>query len=293
MNNRIYIIIIAVLVLLSGYLGVKLNQKSDQVVEVQQEYTESEFERERLELDLEKMKLSYDTLQTDNSMLRAEMDAQRSEIEGLLKKVKDKNWSISKLRKEADTLREIMKGYVVTIDSLNTLNQNLIAENMEMRETVQSVTSQNENLVQRQENMEKIIATGQVLQTANLGATAIRLKSSGKQTDTDRASKTEMIKSCFTVLENKIAKQGEKTLYLRIIAPDGSILAGSQGSGQAEFEGEMQNYSIKRDIDYNNQEMDVCIFYTVEAGKELSKGDYKVFLYEGSNRIGTTDLVLK
>ncbi len=291
MNNRVYIIIIAVLALLSGYLGMKLNQKSDQVVETQATLDDTELERGRLELDLEKMKLSYDTLQTDNSMLRAEMDAQRSEIEGLLKKVKDKNWSISKLKKEAETLRDIMKGYVVTIDSLNTLNQNLIAENMEMKSTVETVTSKNQDLVQRQENMEKIIATGQVLQTANIGSAAIRLKSSGKQTDTDRASKTEMIKTCFTVLENKIAKQGEKVLYLRIIAPDGSILGGAQGSGQAEFDGEIQNYSIKRDIDYNNQEMDVCIFYSVNA--ELAKGDYKVFLYEGSNRIGSTDLVLK
>jgi len=291
MNNRVYIIIIAVLALLSGFLGMKLNQKSDLVVETQATLDDTELERGRLELDLEKMKLSYDTLQTNNSMLRAEMDAQRVEVENLLKKVKDKNWSISKLKKEAETLRDIMKGYVVTIDSLNTLNQNLMAENSEMKETVQTVKSQNENLVQRQENMEKIIATGQVLQTANLGASAIQLRASGKQKDTDRASKTEMVKTCFTVLENKIAKQGDKALYLRIIAPDGSILGGAQGSGQAEFDGEVQNYSIKRDIDYNNQEMDVCIFYTVNA--ELAKGDYKVFLYEGTNRIGSTDLVLR
>ena len=72
---------------------------------------------------------SYDTLQTENTVLMAEMAAQKSQIEDLLKKVKDKDWSVSKLKKETNTLREIMKGYVVTIDSLNQLNQALMAEN--------------------------------------------------------------------------------------------------------------------------------------------------------------------
>ena len=57
------------------------------------------------------------------------------------------------------------------------------------------------------------------------------------------------------------------------------------------MEGETQNYSIKRDIDYNNQEMDVCIFYSLQS--EAERGDYKIFLYDGSTQIATTDLGLK
>jgi hypothetical protein len=291
MNNRVYIIIIVLLLLVSGYLGLKLNQKSGQVVETQSSLDASELERERLELDLEKMKLSYDTLQTDNSMLRAEMDGQRIQIEELLNKVKNKNWSISKLKKEAETLREIMKGYVVTIDSLNTLNQNLMAENEQMKSTVETVTSENKNLLERQENMEKIIETGQVLQTASISATAIKLRSSGKQVETTNSRRAEMIKTCFTVIENRIAKKGTKTLYLKIIDPNGKVMQSSEAGGEAELEGEVQSYSIKRDIDYNNQEMDVCIFYSVQ--EEPAEGDYKVFLYDGSTQIASTDFSLR
>lgn len=291
MNNRVYIIIIVLLVLVSGYLGLKLNQKSGEVVETQSSLQASELERDRLELDLEKMKLSYDTLQTDNSMLRAEMDGQRIQIEDLLKKVKNKNWSISKLKKEAETLREIMKGYVVTIDSLNTLNQSLIAENEQMKSTVETVTSENKNLIERQENMEKIIETGQILQTASISATAIRLRSSGKQVETKNNRRTEMIKTCFTVIENRIAKKGSKTLYLKIIDPNGKVMQSPEAGGETELEGEVQSYSIKREIDYNNQEMDVCIFYSVQ--EEPAEGDYKVFLYDGSSQIATTDFSLR
>ena len=166
-----------------------------------------------------------------------------------------------------------------------------MAENEQMRSTVETVTSENQNLIQRQENMEQIIATGQVLQTAGISATAIRLKSSGKQVDTDRASRTEMIKTCFTLIENRIAKKGIKNLYLKIVAPNGQVLQAPDGGGQADLGGEMQNFSIQRDIDYNNQEMDVCVFYSMQG--EAEKGDYKIFLYDGSTQIATTDLGLK
>jgi hypothetical protein len=291
MNQRILIIIIVLLAALSAYLGWKVSQQKEVIVYQTETIKEGVDEREVLQLELEQLKLGYDTLKTDNSMLMAEIDAQKMEIEELLKKVKDKNWSITKLKKEADTLREIMKGYVATIDSLNTLNQALIAENAEMKQTVQTVTSEKEELAKRSATQEKIIATGQILQAVNVSTAAVTLRNSGKQVDTDRASKAEMIKSCFTLIENKIAKPGTKNLYLRIIDPNGKALAAKEGEVSRDFEGESGKYSIKREIDYNNSETDVCIFYTVQG--ELTKGAYKVYLYEDGNRIAESDFTLK
>lgn len=291
MNQRLYIIVIVLLLLVCGYLGYKLSQKQDVIVQQVETIENVEESRDQLQMELEELMMSYDTLQTDNSMLQAELDAQKMEIEDLLKKVKNSNYSVSKLRKEADTLREIMKGYVATIDSLNTLNQNLMAENEGMKQTVSSVQGENEELNKRQQNMEKIIATGQILQAINVASGAVNLKSSGKQADTERANRAEMIKTCFTVIENKIAKGGPKNLYLRIIDPNGKVLAAKEGSASGTFDGESSNYSIKREIDYNNTETDVCIFYTVQG--ELSKGDYKVYLYEDGTRIAATDFSLK
>ncbi|MDG1262281.1 MAG: hypothetical protein P8H59_02445 [Flavobacteriales bacterium] len=292
MNNKVYIGVIAVLLMACAYLGYNLSKKGDEVVQKTEEIGGLEIERQSLELELQKMSFSYDTLRTENSYMMAEMAAQRTEIEDLLKKVKDKNWSVSKLKKEASTLRSIMKGYIVTIDSLNQLNQNLMAENDELNQRVTTVEGENDELLQRQENMEGLIATGQVLQTASVSATAIRLTSGGNQRETNRSSKTEMIKACFTLMENPIAKPGEKNLYMRIIAPDGSVLANKDGNATREFNGEgVQNFSVSRTIDYNNQRMDVCVFYTVQS--DLEKGDYKMFIYEEGNRIGTIDLALK
>jgi hypothetical protein len=284
--------VIAVLLLACAYLGYNLSKTGEEVVQKTEENEGLEMERQQLELDLQKMSFSYDTLKTENSYMMAEMAAQRTEIEDLLKKVKDKSWSVSKLKKEAGTLRSIMKGYIVTIDSLNQLNQNLMAENTELTQRVNTVEGENTDLLERQENMEGLIATGKVLQTTSLTATAIRLTSGGNQRETSRAGKTEMIKACFTLMENPIAKPGEKNLYMRIIAPNGAILPNKDGAASIELKEEgTQNYSVSRTIDYNNQRMDVCVFYTVQS--ELEKGDYKMFIYEDGSKVGTIDLGLK
>lgn len=292
MNNKGYIGVIVALLLVCAYLGFNLSKKQD-VIEVQaEEVADLGVERRELELELQKMMFSYDTLQTENTVLMAEMAAQKSQIEDLLKKVKDKDWSVSKLKKETNTLREIMKGYVVTIDSLNQLNQALMAENSEMRDRVATVEGEKESLLTRQQNMEGIIATGQILQAVGINAQAINLRNSGKQVETSRASKTEMIKACFTVIENKIAKPGTKNIFLRIIGPDGKVLPSAEANASREFEGEgTQPYSVARSIDYNNKMMDVCVFYTV--ANEIKDGDYKVFIYEDSHKIGSYDLILK
>ena len=105
-----YLIIIAVLACTAGYLGFKVSQQGTTIEVQTEEINAGELERESLELDLQKLRFSYDTLQTENSLMMAEMSAQRSEIEGLIKKVKDRNYSVSKLKKEAETLRKIMQG---------------------------------------------------------------------------------------------------------------------------------------------------------------------------------------
>lgn len=294
MSNKGYLAIIIALLLTCAYLAYNLSKRGETIETQTETIDQLDIERQTLELDLQKLRFSYDTLKTENTVLMAEMADQRMQIEDLLKKVKDRDYSVSKLKKEAATLRDIMKGYVFTIDSLNQLNQALIAENQEIRSRVEEVSSKNKELLERQQNMEGIISTGQVLQTAALSATAIKLSPSGKQNEAKRASKAEMIKSCFTLIENRIAKPGEKTLYMRIVAPDGKVLPSSNRSVVAKFgsEGELP-YSVTRTIDYNNTQMDVCIFYTIPEEYDLEKGDYKIFIYEGENRIGLVDLALK
>ena len=116
------LIAIAVLAIICLFLGAKLYVNNQAYDKLTWEYGDLELSKEQVVFDLEKMRFSYDTLQTENSMMVAEISAQRDKINGLITKVKNGNWALAKAKKESETLRTIMKGYIATIDSINQLN---------------------------------------------------------------------------------------------------------------------------------------------------------------------------
>jgi hypothetical protein len=290
MNNpRVLLVVIAALVLACGYLAYQVVDQTETIEQVETENTELERERESLLFDLEKMRFSYDTLKTENAMMLSEIADQRAQIDELMSRVKNSNWSLSKARKEAETLRSIMQGYVVTIDSLNQLNVALLRENEEMRDQVETVEERNRDLRARQENMEEIISTGKVLQAAGLQAVGLRILSGGKQRESDRAARTDMIRLCFTLLENRIAEPGNKTLHLQVQSSDGAILR--PGTGIEPNTPSGTPVSATRIIDYAKERIDACIFFTPPG--EMAEGIYLIRLLEGDQVIGETDLELK
>lgn len=277
------LLLIGALALICVFLGANLYLKTNDLKELSGDYDQLELSKEQVVFDLEKMRFSYDTLQTENELMLAEIAAQQEKIDGLITKVKNGNWALAKAKKESETLRTIMKGYIVTIDSLNQLNVALKEENIAMKERVEEVQGRNDQLVQRQENMEEIIAAGRVLKSTDISAVGVRLTSSGRQRETSRADKSDMIKVCFSLLENAIAEPGNKNLYLKVLTPDSTMLEYEPGAA----------FSASRNIDYANDRLTTCIFYTVEEDVTLVSGIYSFEILEEGVVIGTTQLELR
>ena len=89
------------------------------------------IQRDSVKADLLDLQKSYATLQTDDKALNSNLDVQRAKIDSLLQqaeKHKGDAYMISKLKKETQTLRDIMKHFVIEIDSLNTYAKQVVAE---------------------------------------------------------------------------------------------------------------------------------------------------------------------
>ena len=287
MSQKTWLLVVATLALAVAYLGYQLSDRNATIGLLNSDNAGLTLEKDQLVLDLEKMRFSYDTLETENTMMLAELAAQQERIDGLLTKVKNGYWEVAKLKKEAETLRSIMKGYIGTIDSLNQLNVALLDENLAMKAQMEAVSQENADLVERQENMEEMLEAGQTLQVADLTPVGVRVLSSGRQRDTDRALRSTMLKVCFTILENRIAPVGNKTLLLRITDSDGNVLPNESG-GTA--------FSASRTVDYARERLDACIFYSAPDPDEVTPfapGNYLVEVLEGTTVIGTSDLALR
>ncbi|MBL4710869.1 MAG: hypothetical protein JKY48_20790 [Flavobacteriales bacterium] len=294
-TNKLLIIII---IILSLVLGVTLWQFFDLRKTAAQKGSEIELmvdERGELENELQDMLNELDTMETTNDSMKVEMSNRKSEIEGLLAKVKDKDFAIYKLKKETTTLRTIMRGYVVTIDSINTLNVGLRNENKEVRNTLSKERSRAKELQKSNENLSSKVELASRLRVSNVTVFGVNVRRDMTGKETDRSRKADKLRVCFILDENKVAKVGKKTLYLRIISPDGVILTdGAAEESRFEFNGGKGYYSGKKVVDYDQIAKEFCLDW-VKPNEEyqMLPGKYQLYLYAEDYEMKALSYVLK
>lgn len=296
-NDKIYIGIIAALVITIGVLTWQVFDQKTFIDSVVLQQGELEEEKDNLTGELQEMLEEYDKLETENEELTEEMLAQKEEITNLLEEIeKNKNNTrlMYKYKKEVGSLRTIMVGYVVTIDSLNTLNQNLSEENFHIRGELGTVRNNYNALNSEKSKLEDRISRGAALTALNIDASGVRIRTNGRQATTWRSGRTEMVRACFTIDDNKVTEPGDKDIYLRVITPDGSVLLEEGGTKENHTfvaEKEQMVYSAVRTINYQNTKTDACVY--CEINKDLPEGDYKVELYEAKKLIGISSFKLR
>ena len=315
-KNLFYVVFIFSLLAIVGYLAIQINSANKKNHEFTQKISLLKLEKnelnsllessgiinaednKNLRSNLQNLLYTYDTLKIDNEKIKDSIENQKQVINDLmleaekLEKQKKKDWGrIYRLKKETETLRSIMKGYIHTIDSLNTANINLTNSLNKTSNELSKVQTENKSIKSQNEELQQTVALGSILQTSNFITQAIRVKNSGKQTETSRASRANMLKGCFTILENKISSAGNKYIYLRVISPEGKVLSQQKKETIAiEQEGEIE-ISAKREINYQNQNTDVCVFYEIDT--PLKAGKYSVEVYAENEKIGVTSFALK
>lgn len=291
-NDKIYLAIIAVLVVICGVLTWKVFDYRSNYENISVQRDNVEKDRNQLRDELQEMLKQYDELKTDNEKVSSEMLAQKEQIKGLLEQVEKNKGNvtlIARYKKEVVTLRTVMRSYVITIDSLNTVNQQLYSENTQVKEELGSEKNKTQQLQGQTQEMAGIIAKASLLKASGVNSSGVRLRSSGSQVETDRAANTEIIKTCFQIVENSTARAGSKTIYVRIQKPDGSVMSTLSETGT--FEGTTGPFSARKEIDYNNKAEDLCIYSN--ATKGLTPGKYSVQIYESGTRIGAGSFTLK
>lgn len=287
-----------IIALLMGTNGVTIwllmkekNTVAEQIVKIETVYVE----KETIQTDLEALKKDYENLQTNDKALQADIELKKARIEELMeeaKKHKGDAYIIAKLKKETETLREIMKHYVYTIDSLNTLNQTLVAEKKTVLKQLSDEKKQQEVLKQEKEELKNTIVKGSILTCFNVTAKGVYFKKGGKkEVETSKARKATKIKVGFSLGENKIARTGEKTVYIRIMTPDGKEMAKSYDDGyKFTFNKTNGYFAGKETINYANVEISATTY--CEGQGELVPGNYLIEITCDGAVIGNSSLKL-
>ncbi len=280
------IAIIVVMALALGIAAYFVFHKDRQITEMQEQNT---IDKQDLEDEYESISMQYEGFKfsVQNDSLLYKLENEQAKVQRLMEELKitkaTDQTEIRRLKEELSTLRKILKSYIQQIDSLNRLNEELKAENVQITKQYKE-TTRSLNVV----SQEKKQLTEKVSLAAKLVATNVSIKAVNSRGKTQkRLSRSEQFIISFTISRNITSEPGERIIYARIIQPDGSILTKNPGN-LFPYENKDIAFSSMRIVEYGGEETGVALYWDIE--EYLMAGTYKVDIFADGSHIGSTSL---
>jgi len=290
MNKKILIpLVIIVLLLIGGivYLGLNLRRQQQANRDMQEL---AELDKKEMENEYQRFADQYSEMKTriNNDSIVEQLTQEQLKTQLLLEELKNVRATdareITRLKRELATCRAVIRTYIIEIDSLNRLNQNLTEENTRVKGQYEEATRQIEGLNADRQSLSQKVAIA-----AQLDATGISMSlRNSRKKQTDRVKKAKTVQVGFTIAKNVTAQNGVRTLYVRITTPTGAVL---NGGGSFTYENRSLQYSMKKAIEYTGNETPVTMYWNVN--EFLSEGTYQVSIFSDGNMIGSRSFTFK
>lgn len=261
---------------------------------IEKEMTQSknmvlQHQLDSLLVEHDKIKKEYGSLSSKLTEKDSIIMAKAEEIQKLIATQSD----YYSIKRKLNYLRGITQGYVSQIDSLYRTNKALKDENIKITDKFEKEQIKTTELTKDKEQLTEKVSLASTLKAYNIKGTPVRFKSGGKKEEVaDKAKKAEKIKVSFTLSENLIAPSGNKTIYVRIARPDEKILSvGDDDTYMFDYNGEKIQYSVKKDIDYQNKALDIFLYW--DKIEDFAPGAYVVSVFTDGYLIGESQFSLK
>ncbi len=288
-NKNLKAVIVVLSLLFLGAIGYIFKLSND-VKKTNIELTQTLSEKDSIIADLEALKVTYDQAIAENTELSDELKEERAKVVKLIEEVKQAKATSSALGnykkrylelegkfnaliRENEELKLANEGLTQAIDSTSTI---LVEE----REYSQKLLGQNEEL-------SKIVDEASKLSIQNLKTSAYKVRSSGKEVETEKARRADILKIQFTIAENKVAKQGDRTYYVQVIDSKMNVLGEKK---TVEFGEQSLTYSFISTVDFKNSSVNVSENI---PGDNFEKGLYHVHIFDGNQLLASQSFTLK
>jgi hypothetical protein len=247
-------------------------------------------EKDKVIANLNALKEIYDQAIAENTTISADLIAEREKVVQLLNDVSKSNGSIEALSKYKTRyvgLEGKMQTMMVQVADLTKKNTTLSTQIDSTKTVINSQNETNAALKGQNSEMNSKIESASRLTILNVKGTALTIKSSGKQLETEKASKTDAIKITFTIPENKLAKVGDRDFYVQVIDAGNNVLGEKKS---ITFDGKLLYYSYLATIKFDNNTIENS--QTIN-GKDFMKGNYKINIFDKNNIIISSNFNLK
>jgi peptidoglycan hydrolase CwlO-like protein len=283
--------VIAVLLWLLLFTNEKVKVVTTEKESVEAERVELQSEFDSLMFQYDQIKAEYGDLTDSISVKDSIILANAQEIKRLLAKTSDYN----RIKRKLNYLRSIQQSYVDQLDSLYTVNHELEQKLDVANKTIQKEKTRAQTLSKEKEELSQKVEAGSVIRAYNVKGTAYHLKGTKRrEVETMKARRVDRIKICFTLAENPVAEPGKRTVYLRIARPDGQIIRRGDGDEYSfMYDGKKLQFTMKKEIDYTNKMMSMCLKWDKRSDDPAMKGTYDVSVFMDGEKIGSSSFVLE
>ncbi len=284
MNKKInipFILVVVVLLLAIAFLTYSLideKQANEDMKEL------AALEKTEMENEYRDFAEQYNEMKTriNNDSIVAQLTREQQRTQELLEELRrtkaDDAAEITRLKKELATVRAVLRSYVLQIDSLNRLNEELQNENDRVRSELEQSNQQNQQLASSNMSLSEKVAIASQLNATNISMTPLSKR--GKDHKTLKGAKTLSV--TFSIARNVTATNGTRDFYVRITNPQGEIL---QGGGTFAYENRQMAYTMKKTVEFTGEETHVSLVWPIE--ETLAGGSYNVSVFADGNMIGS------
>jgi hypothetical protein len=297
-NTKAYKITIGIMAAIIAVLLWMLLFTKEQVKVVEGDRDNVETERAQLEKELDSLMIDYEEVQNDYGSLTDSMTTKDSIIQAKsieIKKLLARTHDYRKVKRQLRILRGIQQSYVDQLDSLYTVNHELKTKLDEANTQIKHEQSKSSNLSKEKEQLSEKVAKGSIIKAYNVTGTGYHLKGKKlREVETHKARRTDRIKICFTLAENLVVDPGPKTVYIRVARPDGVIIRKGDGDAYSfHADGAKLQFTMKKDIEYKNKSMKMCVLWDKHGDKDAMKGVYNISVFLDNQKIGSSSFELE
>lgn len=250
-------------------------------------------QKQQVMADLGNMARQYDAAIGENEIANKDLVAARDRIQGLMDSLKISQNSVNSLwryKKKFLALQEEMDGLLEENDRLKIENV-LLATSLDSTQVqLAERTVFTDSLLVQNTELANVVEDAAALQTVGLKGFGVIERRSGKQIPTERATRSDKLKICFTVAKNALTDAGDKELYVQVIDPQNNVLGSND---QVQFEDQVLNFSLISRFNYENRNLNICEFVTPDQDAKFEKGRYIINVFNDKELISNSEFTLR
>lgn len=290
-KSSIILAVVAILLALGlGYFIWQNNQLKTEIVTLQDTVTNVHVEKamllnnlDSLETEIKKQVAANEEMDSVLAERLAEIEETRAE----LAVAQADAALVEKYKKQIAVLRQTAEQFIRENDMLKHKVDSLNFENNTKQQKIDTMTIIDYQKTQQIEQLSEKVVIGSQLRISDIVARGYN--KTGKIST--KARRTSKIGVSGTLLRNNLAESGSKLLFIRVIAPNGTVLT-SSNANQFDFEGKTIMYTEKKELGYDNEDVKFEIFYNAE-NEMLEVGTYQISIFCDGKEIGKSTLGLQ